>query len=79
MRVNIREIKANLSEYVERAHAGEIIIVCRRNQPVAELRGIPPSRSKPVLGNAVPGLHVPPSFFEPLPKEIEDAFSCETP
>ena len=37
-RVGIAELKAHLSEYVARAKAGERIVVCDRNTPVAELR-----------------------------------------
>ncbi|MBA4181295.1 MAG: type II toxin-antitoxin system prevent-host-death family antitoxin [Anaerolinea sp.] len=36
-RVGIAELKAHLSEYVARAKAGERIVVCDRNTPVAEL------------------------------------------
>lgn len=75
MKASTREVKARLSEFVDRAQAGETIVVCRRNKPVAELRAIPSRGSKPVLGNPVEGLVVPASFFEPLPREIEDAFS----
>ena len=79
MRVSIRDAKARLSEYLERARAGETVVVCRRNEPIAELRAIHRRESKPVLGNPVAGLRVPASFFEPLPKEIEDAFSGQAP
>ena len=36
-RVGIAELKAHLSAYVARAKAGECIVVCDRNVPVAEL------------------------------------------
>lgn len=36
-RVGIAELKAHLSEYVARARAGERIVVCDRQTPVAEL------------------------------------------
>lgn len=38
--VGIRELKTRLSEYVERARAGETVIVTDRDRPVAELRPI---------------------------------------
>ena len=38
--VNIFEIKAKLSEYLDRVAAGERILICRHNKPVAELRRI---------------------------------------
>lgn len=43
-RVGIAELKAHLSEYVARAKAGERIVVCDRNTPVAELRQTIPER-----------------------------------
>lgn len=76
-KVNIRELKAHLSEYVERVAAGETIVVAKHNEPVAELRPVPRRRKKSIFGNPVPGLEVPPSFFEPLPDDIVAAFSGE--
>ncbi len=35
--INIADLKARLSEYVERAESGEEVLVCRRNLPVARL------------------------------------------
>ena len=45
--VNIAEAKAKLSEYLEAAARGEQVIICNRNQPVAELRAIPAQRTQP--------------------------------
>ena len=36
--MNIHQAKTRLSRYVKRAKAGETIILCDRNKPVAELR-----------------------------------------
>lgn len=36
-RVGIAELKAHLSEYVKRVKAGERIVICDRETPVAEL------------------------------------------
>ena len=36
-KVRISEFKAHLSEYVRRAGAGETILICDRDRPVAEL------------------------------------------
>jgi prevent-host-death family protein len=35
--INIADLKARLSEFVERAESGEEVFVCRRNLPVARL------------------------------------------
>ena len=38
--VNIYEAKAKLSEFLEAAASGERVVICKHNQPVAELRAI---------------------------------------
>lgn len=38
--VGIRELKAKLSEYLERAAAGETIVVTDRGKAKAEIRGL---------------------------------------
>jgi antitoxin (DNA-binding transcriptional repressor) of toxin-antitoxin stability system len=73
--VNIYEAKAKLSEYLDAAAGGERVLICKRNQPVAELRAIPGTRTslRPV-GKAAGRLRVPPAFFEPLPDGVVDGF-----
>ena len=36
--VGIRELKSRLSEYVDRARAGETLVITDRGRPVAEIR-----------------------------------------
>lgn len=74
IRVNVAEIKANLSSYMERVEGGETIVVCRRNVPIAEIRPLPPQHSKPRRVGIDRGMTVPSSFFEPLPDTLLDAF-----
>ena len=38
--VNINEAKAKLSEFLDAVAQGETVIICNRNQPVAELRAV---------------------------------------
>lgn len=73
-KVNIRELKAHLSAFIERVEAGETIVVAKRNEPVAELRPIARRTTAEVLGNPVKGLHVQATFFDPLPDDIIAAF-----
>lgn len=74
--VNIHEARAHLSKYVVRAEAGERVLICRRNLPVAELRAIPPPETAPrPIGLAKGTGHVPPEFFEPLSDELLEPFS----
>jgi antitoxin (DNA-binding transcriptional repressor) of toxin-antitoxin stability system len=76
--VNIYEAKAKLSEYLDAAAGGERVLICKRNQPVAELRAIPGARTslRPV-GKAAGRLQVPPAFFDALPTDLVSAFSGE--
>ena len=69
IKVNVFEVKAKLSHYLDRAVAGERVVICRHNHPVAELRAVPSERVEPRPIGPLPGrpeFEVPPSFFEPL-------------
>lgn len=70
IRINIHQAKTHLSRYLARLRAGETIIVCNRNVPVAEIRPLPRRRkAKRPIGLARGTFSVPPAFFEPLPEE----------
>jgi prevent-host-death family protein len=74
MVINIHEAKAKLSEYLDKVAAGERVLICKRNRPVAELVAVEQKRTEPrPLGGAT-GIVVPPSFFEPMPDDWLDAF-----
>lgn len=74
--VNIHEVKAKLSEYVEAVTRGEHVVICKRNQPVAELRAIEQKRSEPrPIGGGPHQFTVPDSFFAPMPDDFLDALS----
>ncbi len=73
--VNIHEAKSKLSEYLDAVANGERVVICKRNQPIAELRAIEQKRTEPrPLGLAKGQVSIPPSFFEPMPDEFLDAF-----
>lgn len=73
--VNIYEVKAKLSEYVEAALRGERVMICKRNRPVVELRAIDVKRVDPrPIGGGPYAFDVPPSFFEPLPDQELDVW-----
>jgi prevent-host-death family protein len=72
--VNIHEAKAKLSEYLDAVAKGERVLICKRNQPVAELRAVEQTRTEPRTIGGVTGIVVPASFFEPMPTEFLDAF-----
>jgi antitoxin (DNA-binding transcriptional repressor) of toxin-antitoxin stability system len=73
--VNIFEAKAKLTECIEAAAAGERVLICKRNHPVAELRAVPGARTTPrMVGGATGRLNVPAAFFDPLPEEVVSSF-----
>lgn len=46
VKVGIKELKAKLSEYVERARGGEMVVVTDRGEAVAELVPLSPTKRK---------------------------------
>ncbi|MDH4154943.1 MAG: type II toxin-antitoxin system prevent-host-death family antitoxin [Nitrospira sp.] len=78
MKLNIHEAKTHLSKYLSKLKAGDRIVLCKRNQPVAQITPLSevPSGPRPI-GLAKPMFSVPASFFEPLPGEMLDAFEGE--
>lgn len=73
--VNIHEAKAKLSEYLDAVAKGERVLICKRNQPIAELRAVERKRTEPrLIGGGPYEFIVPDSFFEPMPDEFLDAF-----
>ena len=75
IRINVHEAKVHLSRYLDQVQAGERVVICRRNVPIAELRAIGEARTEPrPIGLARGKVSVPGSFFEPLPDELLDLF-----
>ena len=72
--ISVYQARAELSRLIERALAGEEIVITRRGQPTVRLLPVeqPQPRRKP---GALKGkLTLPESFFDPLPEDIIDAF-----
>jgi antitoxin (DNA-binding transcriptional repressor) of toxin-antitoxin stability system len=75
IRLNIHEAKTHLSRYLKALAEGEVIVLCKRNVPIAEIRGLPGRQSEPrPVGLAGEDFEVPATFFEPLPDEVVEAF-----
>jgi prevent-host-death family protein len=72
--VSICNARAEFSRLIERALAGEDIVITRRGKPAVRL--VPVEEPRPVRKpGALKGkMEVPDSFFEPLPDDIIDAF-----
>jgi antitoxin (DNA-binding transcriptional repressor) of toxin-antitoxin stability system len=75
IRLNIHEAKTHLSRHLAELPEGEVIVICRRNVPIAEIRLLPQARTSPrPIGLARGQIKVPPEFFEPLPDDMLTAF-----
>ncbi len=72
--VNIHEAKTELSKLVERAEAGEEIVIARAGKPAAKLVPVTKSRGRRRLGLLDGKFQVPDNFNAPLPELIIRAF-----
>jgi prevent-host-death family protein len=61
--VNIAEPKAQLSELLEAAANGERVVICNRNQPVAEIRPVGVARTAERPWPWTGSLTFPESFY----------------
>jgi antitoxin (DNA-binding transcriptional repressor) of toxin-antitoxin stability system len=68
IKVNIQEAKTHLSRYIDRVEQGDVVVVCRHNQPVAELRAITAPLVQParVAGLLRGRVHWEPGAFDPM-------------
>ena len=75
IRLDMHEARTHLSRYVARLRDGETILLCRGNEPVAEIRALPRARGKlRPIGLARGQFSVPDSFFQPLPDDVIESF-----
>jgi antitoxin (DNA-binding transcriptional repressor) of toxin-antitoxin stability system len=70
-KVNIADLKAKLSDYLDAVSRGEQVVICNRNVPVAELRAIAAPRTGPRdLSPMFPGAtFMTDAFFEPMTED----------
>ena len=72
--VSVYNARAEFSRLIERALAGEEIVITRRGKPAVRLVPVEQDQPKRKLG-ALKGLfEVTDDFFEPLPDDLLDAF-----
>ena len=73
--VNIYDAKTNLSKLVDRAAAGEEIIIAKAGKPKAKLVPYQPSRKKRRFGQNLLGItYIAEDFDAPLPPEMQKYF-----
>ena len=69
--VNIHEAKTHLSKLIA---SGEEVVIARYGEPVARLVPLRRETSRRVPGSARGKVKISKAFFEPLPREIIEAF-----
>jgi len=80
IKLNIHEAKTHLSRYLKHLSQGETIVLCKRNEPIAEIRPLRrPRKAKRPIGLAKGEFKIPRVFFKPLPKSVLDAFAGGEP
>jgi prevent-host-death family protein len=72
--VTVHAAKTHLSRLIQRAAAGEDIVIVRGKTPVARLTAIPPRPVRRQFGAYRGEFEVPDGFFEPLPESELAAF-----
>lgn len=77
--VNIQEAKIHLSRYAKRVKAGETIILCERNRPIAEIRPIVQPNNQVHLGLYKGQMQISEDFNDPLPEFEREFYSDDSP
>jgi antitoxin (DNA-binding transcriptional repressor) of toxin-antitoxin stability system len=71
VKLNIHQAKTHLSRYLELLKGGEYIVLCNRNVPVAEIRGLPSEQKESrKFGLSKGEVELGEDFFDPLPDEF---------
>ena len=72
--VNIYDARTRLSQLVDRAAAGEEIVIAKAGRPTARLVPLRAVRERRVPGNWAGRVEVAPDFDAPLPAGLVDEF-----
>lgn len=75
--VNLYEAKAQLSRLVDRAAAGEEIVIAKGGRPLARLVPLTVRTAPREFGFLAGQVWVGPEFDDPLPDEIAAAFGAD--
>lgn len=77
--VNLYEAKTQLSRLVDRAAAGEEIVIAKAGRPLARLVPMAVRTAPRRLGLLAGAVRVGPDFDAPLPDDLIAAFAGRTP
>ncbi len=72
--INLYETKTHLSQLVERAAAGEEIIIAKAGKPRARLVALPEERPERKPGLLKGKIWIADDFDDPLPEDMQRAF-----
>ena len=76
--INLYDAKTNLSKLVDRAAAGEEIVIAKAGKPKAKLVPYQPPRKKRVFGQNLLGItYMADDWDGPLPLEIQKYFDAD--
>ena len=75
---NLYDAKTRLSELVERAAAGEEIVIAKNGKPLAKLGPLPTQRPSRSPGGWEGAVLITDDFDAPLPDDILRAFEAES-
>lgn len=83
IQANIHEAKTQLSKLIEKALAGERVVIAKHNKPVVEIKSINHTQEvknsrKKLLGLYKGKIKLTKKFFEPLPDDLLEAFNNPT-
>ena len=67
--ITIQAAKARLSKLIERAEAGEEVVIARHDKPVVRFVPVEQKRPRRQFGAMKGRAGVGPQFYEPLPEE----------
>lgn len=78
--LNLYEAKTQLSALVDRAAAGEEIVIAKAGRPLARLMPLASEKRKPRVPGLLAGqIWIGDDFDDPLPEEMMAAFRGEAP
>ena len=75
---NLYDAKTRLSELVERAAAGEEIVIAKNGKPLAKLGPLPTQKPSRLPGGWEEAVWISDDFDAPLPDTILRAFEAES-
>lgn len=70
MQINIHDAKTQFSRLIEKAEAGEEIIIARSGKPVVKLVSLAPPKAIRTPGSAKGEIIVSDDFDAPLPEDV---------